>query len=79
MIVYKEDIINLLLEAGYNTGRIRKDRLLSESTLQTLRTSNNKPKDMKMIGMSSLNQICHLLKLQPGDIIEFVDESATIE
>ena len=36
-IIYKTDILAALKEAGYNTNRIRKEKLLSEGVLQSLR------------------------------------------
>lgn len=66
MIVYKINVIEALREAGYNTNRIRKESTISENTLQKLR--NN-----EMIGMESLNRICHALDMQPGNIIKYVE------
>lgn len=64
-IVYKINILAALKERGYNTKKLRNERILSESAAQSLR--ENKP-----ISFSSLDRICQLLELQPGDIIEFV-------
>ena len=58
-----KDIIEKLGNAGFNTGRIRREGLLSESTLQKLR--NN-----AMIRPDSLGAICCMLRCQPGDLIE---------
>ena len=63
-IRYKIDVLAALKEAGYNTNRIRKERLLSEGVLQYIR-------DGKIVSIDSLSKICALLNLQPGDIIEY--------
>lgn len=65
MIKYKTDIIQLLKDAGYNTHVIRKNNLLSEGILQSLRKN-------QYISLTNLGRICDLLKCQPGDIIENV-------
>lgn len=62
---YKIDILAKLKEKGYNTGRLRREKLLGEGTIQFLRQG-------KMINMISLERICAMLELQPGDIIEYV-------
>ena len=69
-IVYKTDILSALKEAGYNTNRIRKEKLLSEGVLQSLR-------GQKYISMENLARVCALLDCQPGDLIAFSrDETA---
>lgn len=66
-VKYKIDIISALKDAGYNTNTIRKNGLLSEGTLQSLRKGN-------YISMSAISKICELLKCQPGDILEYVPD-----
>lgn len=66
-IKFKIDVISALKAAGYNTNTIRKQKLLSEGTLQSLRNG-------KYISMDAISKICRLLKCQPGDIMEYVDE-----
>ena len=63
-IIYKIDVLAALKEAGYNTNRIRKEKLLSEGVLQSLRSK-------KYISMDNLSRICELLDCPPADIIEF--------
>lgn len=67
-IKYKLDVITALKDVGYSTYKLRKDKILSESTLQKFR-------DGEMVSYENLNRICFLLNCQPGDIIEYVDES----
>ena len=68
-IVYKTDILSALKEAGYNTNRIRKEKLLSEGVLQSLR-------GQKYISMENLARVCALVDCQPGDLIAFSREEA---
>ena len=64
-IRYKIDILAALKEAGYNTTRLRKEKLLSEGMIQSLRED-------KYISLQNLSKICELLDCQPGDLIEYV-------
>lgn len=66
-IVYKVNILAELKAKGYNTNRLRKEKLLSEGVLQSLR------KD-KYISMDNLSKICGLLDCQPADLIEYQKE-----
>jgi len=63
---YKFNVLDKLKECGITTYKIRKEKLLSESTVQKLR--NEKP-----VSWENLESICVLLNCQPGDIIEYVD------
>lgn len=66
-IRYKINVLSELKKAGYNTNRIRKEKLLSESTLQNIREG-------KIINANNLAKICELLNCQPGDILEYTKE-----
>lgn len=68
-IVYKVDIIAELKAHGFNTTRLRKEKLLAEGVLQSLRTG-------KYISMDNLARICALIDCQPADLIEYVKEDA---
>lgn len=68
MIVYKRDILKSLKEKGYNTTRIRKEKLLGESTVQQLR--NN-----QLVSWKNIDRLCVLLDCQPGDILEHKKEA----
>ena len=61
---YKTDVIAALKEAGYNTSRIRKDKIMGEAMLQKIRSG-------QMVSWATLETICDLLDCQPADIIEF--------
>ena len=62
MIFYKIDILKELKKAGYNTSRLRRDKILREATIQRLRTS-------EPVNIKTLDTVCELLSMQPGDII----------
>lgn len=67
-IKYKVDIVELLKNKGYSSYRIRKEKLLAESTLQKLREGNTS------ISVEVIGTLCELLNCQPGDIIEYISE-----
>ena len=60
---YKIDVLAALKEAGYSSYRLRKEKLLSESTLQKLR-------DGIIVSVDVIEQLCGLLNCQPGDLLE---------
>ena len=63
-IIYKMDVLAALKEKGYNTNRIRKDKIMGEAMLQKIRSG-------QMPSWCVLETICDLLDCQPADIIEF--------
>ena len=65
---FKIDILDALKQNGYNTTRIRQECLLSQSTLQKLRTEGQ-------LSWSNLETICRVLKCQPGDILEYIPDT----
>ena len=68
MLAYKIDVLESLKESGYNTTRLRKEKLLNESAIQYLREG-------KPVGAKALNNICMLLDMQPGNIIKYVEDN----
>lgn len=64
MLVYKIDILKKLKEAGYNTSMIRREKLLSESTIQQIRRG-------EVVGIKSIDKLCGLLDMQPSEILEY--------
>lgn len=68
MFVYKFDVLETLKESGYTTSKLRKEKLLGENAIQSLRCG-------KMLGIISLEKICRLLDMQPGNIIKYVDNA----
>lgn len=67
MFVYKFDVLESLKESGYNTSKLRKDKLLGENAIQSLRKN-------EMVGIIALEKICRLLDMQPGNIIKYVED-----
>lgn len=70
MLIYKMDVLKALKAAGYNSNRLRTEKLLGESAMQALREG-------QMIGPKTLDALCGLLQMQPGDIIEYVTRKDT--
>lgn len=62
-ISYKIDVLASLKENGYTTTRLRKEKLLAESTIQQLR-------EQKLVSWKNVDRICSLLNCQPGDVLE---------
>ncbi len=64
---YKIDVVKALREKGITTYILRKNKSLSESTIQKLREG---------IGVSwdNLETLCKLLECQPADLIEYVPD-----
>lgn len=67
MFVYKFDVLEALRESGYNPTRLRKEKLLGENAIQSLRHG-------EMVGIIALEKICQILDMQPGNIIKYVDD-----
>lgn len=72
MLTYKIDVLDTLKEAGYNTGRLRKEKLLGENAIQSLRKN-------EMVGIIALEKICKLLDMQPGNIIKYVEDKEEVK
>jgi putative transcriptional regulator len=66
-IMYKINILESLKRKGYNTTKLRKEKLLAESTIQQLREN-------KLVSWKNIDRICELLNCQIGEILEYVKE-----
>lgn len=62
---YKIDVMKELSERGFTSTRMRKEKILSEATMQNLRKG-------KGITTDTLNTICVILRCQPSDVLEIV-------
>lgn len=69
MFTVKIDILKKMKENGYTTTRIKKESILSAVTVMQLRESR-KTGILSNISIESLNRICLMCQMQPGDIIE---------
>jgi len=67
-VKYKIDILPALKAAGYNTNRLRKEKLLGESVIQQLRGG-------ALVSWTNIARICEMLDCQPGDILEYTKEA----
>lgn len=63
-ISYKK-ALDRMKAAGITTYRIRKEKLLSEVTLQNLRTG-------KPVSTETIERLCLLLDCTPNDVMEIV-------
>lgn len=68
MLTYKINVLETLKESGYTTTQLRKEKLLGENAIQSLRRGD-------MIGIIALEKICSLLDMQPGNIIKYVEDT----
>lgn len=63
MIHYKIDVFGELKKHGFNQTRLQRDNLLPKQTIVNIKKG-------KSITLETLNKICLMCRLQPGDIIE---------
>lgn len=68
MLKYKINVLETLKESGYNTTRLRKEQIVGESAIQSLRKG-------EMVGIKTLEKICDILDMQPGNIIKYVEDT----
>jgi putative transcriptional regulator len=59
-----DKLLNLMKEKALTTYRIRKDKIISEVTLQSIRKG-------KSITTDSIAALCDVLNCQPGDLMEY--------
>ena len=62
-----DKLFALMKERGLTTYRIRRDRIITETTLQKLREGQNVTTD-------SIARLCRALSCQPGEIMEYVED-----
>ena len=67
MLVYKIDVLGTLKESGYNSTRILKENLISQSAVQKIRKN-------EMVGIKTIEKLCKILDMQPGNIIKYVEK-----
>lgn len=67
MLKYKIDVLETLKESGYNSTRILKENLISQSAVQKIRKN-------EMVGIRTIEKLCELLDMQPGNIIKYVEK-----
>ncbi len=65
MFSYKIDVLKALSERGYTSTRMRKEKIMSQATMQSIREGRG-------ITTDTLNTICIILRCQPSDVLEIV-------
>ncbi|MBR2125383.1 MAG: helix-turn-helix transcriptional regulator [Akkermansia sp.] len=68
-IHYRVDVLQWLKAAGYNTGRLRREKLLGQSTLTKLRRG-------ELLSWGETGRVCEMLHCQPGDLFVYFPETA---
>ena len=69
---FKIDVLAALKEKGITTYAIRKQKIMSESTLQMVRSG-------KGLAWDNIETLCRLLECQPGDLLEYLEEKTVQE
>ena len=62
---YKINVLDALKEKGYTTYSLRKEKLLSESTIQKLRVGEG-------VAWDNIETLCKLLDCDVADLLEYV-------
>lgn len=65
---YRIDVLQALKDNGFNTNKLRKEKLLSEGAIQRLRHS-------EPVSWSNIEQLCKLLQCQPADLLEYQEDT----
>lgn len=64
---YKINVLDALKEKGFTTYALRKEKLLSESTIQKLRVGEG-------VAWNNIETLCKLLDCDVGDLLKYVKE-----
>ena len=64
---YKIDVLDALKEKGYSSYTLRKEKLLSESTIQKLREGEG-------VAWDNLDTLCRLLDCDISELLEYQRE-----
>ena len=70
MPIKYEKLFQMLKEKGWNTTRIRNEKLLGQRTLTALKNGTGG------LDHRSIAKLCHVLECQPGDLMEYVEDTA---
>ena len=68
MIRYKIDILSALRDKGYTPIVVRRQKLFGELTMTDFR------RGIVKFNTTTIDTLCRLLGVQPGDIIEYVPD-----
>ncbi len=61
---YKIDVLEALKQKGHTTYSMRKNKIMSESSIQKLREG-------KGLAWEGIETLCELLDCQPADLLEY--------
>lgn len=67
-IKYKLDPLPALKAAGYNTTKLRREKIMGEKDIQHLRAG-------ELVSWRNIDRLCRLLQCQPGDLLEYVPDA----
>lgn len=70
MPISYEKLFALMKEKGLTTYRIRKEKIISENALTSMRAG-------KSVTIDTIARLCKALDCQPGDILEYVPDDET--
>lgn len=70
MPIKYDKLFALMKEKGLTTYKIRKDNIISQGALTSLRAG-------KSVTIETIEKLCKALDCQPGDIIEYVPDDIT--
>lgn len=69
MVRWKSGILSQLKDAGYNSTRIRTEKVIGQKTLSDLRNQCE-------VGNKTIDLLCSLLNCQPGDLLEYIPDDS---
>lgn len=69
---FKTDIVELLNSKGWTQKRIREETKIGTRTYYELREN-------KVPGIKGIEEICRMLKMQPGSFLKYVPDDTKIE
>lgn len=67
MIRFKVDVMVMLKEKGLSANRLRLEKVFGGATMQKMR-------HRKIVSMNEFDRLCGLLGVQPGELIEYVED-----
>lgn len=67
-LLFKINVLDALKEKGYTTYTLRREKLLSESTIQKLRNGEG-------VSWENIETLCRLLDCQPADLMEYTKDT----
>lgn len=68
MLRYKVNVLEALKAAGFSSYKLEHEKLLHKMSVQKLRRG-------ELVSYAVLDDLCRMLKAQPGDLLEYVEEA----